>query len=175
MADIPLRLAILQRLTALLEQINAPDHAGVPYNLVGQVFRGRTEFGDETAIPALSILEAPNPDLGVFAGNNEAFRDTWVLLIQGWALDDKVNPSDPAYYLAAAVQQQLSRVVAMRSDGSARPVDPVNYLLGDSIAGMQVGPYVVRPLEKAASARAFFYLPVRISVAQSIERPYLTA
>jgi len=40
---------------------------------------------------------------------------------------------------------------------------------------MQVGPYVVRPLEKAASARAFFYLPIRISVAQSIEHPYLTA
>lgn len=175
MADIPLRLAILQRLTALLEQTDGLDHAGNPYNLVGSVYRGRTEFGDETEIPALSILEAPNPDIGVFAGENEAFRDTWVLLLQGWAVDDKMNPSDPAYYLAAAVQKQLSRIMTMRSDGSGRPVDKVNYMLGDTIAGIQVGPYVVRPLEKAASARAFFYLPVRISVAQSIDQPYLTA
>lgn len=175
MADIPLRLAILQRLTALLEQTTAHDHNGNPYDLVGSVYRGRTEFGDETEIPALSILEAPNPDLGTFAGNNEAMRDTWVILLQGWAVEDKLNPSDPAYYLAAAVQQQLGRITAMRGDGSSRAADPTNYLLGESIAGLQVGPYVVRPLDKVASARAFFYMPIRISVAQSIDQPYLTA
>lgn len=175
MADIPFRLAVLQRLTALLEQTSGLDHEDIPYNLVGQVFRGRTEFGNETALPALSILEAPNPDIGTFAGENEVYRDTWVLLIQGWSKDDKANPSDPAYYLAAAVQKQLGRIMTMRDDGSGRPLDKINWMLGETIAGIQVGPYVVRPIDKAESARAFFYLPVRISLAQSIDQPYLPA
>ncbi len=175
MADIPFRLAVLQRLTALLEQTEGLDHEGTAYNLTGQVFRGRTEFGNETALPALSILEAPNPDIGTFAGSGQAMRDTWVILIQGWAKDDKSNPSDPAYYLAAAVQKQLSRIVAMRGDGSDRPFDKANYLLGGLIVDMQIGPYVVRPIDKAESARAFFYQPVRISLAQYTDQPYLPA
>lgn len=177
MADIPLRLVVLKRLTTLLEQINALDQNGVAYNLTGNVYRGRTEFGTETMLPALSILEAPAPALGNFAGENggEAMRDTWLLLIQGWATDDKLNPSDPAYYLAAATVQQLAKITATRSDGSGRPADPVNHLLGGIIDKLEVGPYVVRPLDNTSSSRAFFYLPIRMGIAQLLSEPYLSA
>lgn len=175
MADVPFRLAVLKALTALLEQTTGTDVDGLPHNLVGQVFRGRTEFGDETVLPALSILEAPNPDIGNFAGNGEAMRDNWVLLIQGWAKDDKMNPSDPAYYLAAATVAQLGKIVATKEDGSGRPADKVAYQLGGLIDTLQVGPYVVRPLDNKASSRAFFYLPIRIGLAQTIAEPYLSA
>lgn len=177
MAKIPVRLAVLQRLTTLLEQIDALDQNGNPYNLTGQVYRGRTEFGTETALPALSILEAPSPDIGTFAGGNggEAMRDNWLLLIQGWSVDDKLNPSDPAYYLAAATMAQLAKITATRNDGSGRPLDAAAFQLGGIIDTLAVGPYVVRPLDNTTSSRAFFYLPVRMGIAQLLAEPYLSA
>lgn len=172
MADIPFRLLVLQRLTALLEGTSGPDHQGNPISLVGQVFRGRTEFGDETTLPALSILESPNPALGVFAGEKEARAETWTLLLQGWAVDDKQNPSDPAYWLAAAVEKRLSLVTAERDDGSGRPADPDYFLLRHIITTLEVGPHVVRPIDAKTSSRAFFYLPLRIGLAQAVGQPY---
>ncbi|SFD52450.1 hypothetical protein SAMN05216577_12837 [Pseudomonas citronellolis] len=173
MADlIPYRLLVLQRLTALLEGIDALDQNGQPYVLAGSVYRGRIEFGSDTPLPAVSILESPTPANGVFAGEAEVRSEAWVLLIQGWAVDDALNPSDPAYWLAAAVEQRLSLITATRDDGSGRPLDAVNYLLGKLIAGIEVGPHVVRPLDQKTSSRACFYLPVRVALARSIGEPY---
>jgi len=172
---IPLKLSVLQRLTALLEQAAGPDESGQPYNLQGQVFRGRVEFGEETTLPALSILEAPMPDPGIFGGEGEMLSENWTLLIQGWAKDDKSNPSDPAYYLASAVSAQLGRITATRDDASGRPLDPVTHLLGGTIIGIEVGGSVVRPLDAKTSSRAFFYLPIRIRLANAVSDPYLPA
>ncbi len=174
MADIPARLHVLKRLTELLEGVDALDHAGVPYNLVGKVYRGRTEFGDETTLPALSILESPSPDVGRFAGDGQAMTDTWVLLIQGWALNDPLNPSDPAYWLAAAVQKRLALLNAEKKDGSARPLDKEWYQLGGLLSKAEVGPSVVRPLDSKTSSRAFFYQPIRVGLAQYVIEPYLS-
>lgn len=174
MADIPARLHVLQRLATLLEGVTAPDQNGAPYNLVGKVYRGRTEFGDETALPAISILEAPSPDIGKFAGSNQALNENWLLLIQGWAVNDPLNPCDPAYWLAAAVQQRLALVNAERADGSSRPLDKDWYLLGGLLTKCEVGPSVVRPLEAKTSSRAFFYQPIRVGLAQLVIAPYLS-
>lgn len=175
MAKVPYRLAVLNALTGLLEMANGPDHMGQPFNLSGKVFRGRTEFGEETALPALSILESPTPDIGRFAGSGEAFADKWTLLVQGWAKDDKDNPSDPAYYLAAATLERLALITATRNDASGRPLDKQAYLLNGLLTDAEIGAYVVRPVDKQASSRAFFYLPIRLGLARDVGEPYLSA
>lgn len=175
MADFPLRLDILKRLVALLELTEGLDQAGVPFDLTGKVFRGRTEFGDEQLLPALSILEAPTPDIGTFAGAFEARNSSWVLLLQGWAKDDKLNPSDPAYYLQAAVESQLAKVNAKSANGLRRALYPEFYLLGDTITQLEIGPPVVRPLDKSTSSRAFFYQPIRVGIAEYVGEPYRSA
>lgn len=172
MAEVPVRLYVLQRLTALLEGVNGPDQDGATFNLVGSVFRGRTEFGNETELPALSILEAPSPDIGKFAGNGQAISESWLLLIQGWARNDMQNPCDPAYWLAAAVQQRLALINAERNDGSARPLDKEWYNLGGLLTSCDVGPSVVRPPDARTSSRAFFYQPIRVGLAQCVVEPY---
>lgn len=169
---IPFRLEVLKRLTALLEATTGDDHNDQPFSLVGKVYRGRIEFGQDTVLPAVSILEAPAPDIGRFAGANEAMAEKWTLLIQGWALDDKENPSDPAYYLAAAVQAQLARIVDL--DDAGRPVDKPAHLLGKLVTDFELGPYVVRPFDTKTSSRAFFYLPVRVGLARNVNQPYLS-
>lgn len=175
MNSTPIKLAVLQRLTALLEQTTAWDESGQPYDLVGHVWRGRTEFGTETDIPALSILEAPTPDVGIFAAEGAMRSEQWMLLIQGWAKDDQANPSDPAYYLAAAVEAQLSKIMAIKPGGSGRAMYPDAHMLGGTIHGIEVGGTVVRPIDNKASSRAFFYLPVRIRLAIELADPYLSA
>jgi len=172
MADIPFRLLVLKKLCELLETVDGPDHNGDPMNMVGKVFRGRIEFGTETELPAVSVLESPNPDIGIFAGDKEALSEKWVLLIQGWALDDKTNPSDPAYYLAAAVEQKLSLTLRTKSDGSGRPESKEWYKLGGLIGDLEIGPSVVRPFDAKTSSRAFFYLPIRVGLAQLVGDPY---
>ena len=173
MADIPFRLAVIKRLCELIETTDGPDHNGAPFDLTGKVYRGRTEFGTETQLPAVSVLESPNPDLGIFGGGKEALSENWTLLIQGWALDDKSNPSDPAYYLAAAVQQKIALTSLTKSDGSGRPVASQWYNLGSLDVMVEVGPSVVRPFDSKTSSRAFFYLPVRVSIARNVGEPYL--
>lgn len=175
MAKVPYRLAVLNAITGLLELVDGPDHLGQPFDLRAKVYRGRTEYGDETSLPALSVLESPNPDIGRFAGSGEAFADKWTLLVQGWAKDDKDNPSDPAYYLAAAVLEKLALITATRKDSSGRPLDQQAYLLGGLITDAEIGAYVVRPVDKQASSRAFFYLPIRLGLARDVGEPYLSA
>lgn len=175
MTKVPYRLAVLNALSSQLEMVNGPDHLGQPFNLSGQVFRGRTEFGEETQLPALSVLESPSPDIGRFAGSGEAFADKWTLLVQGWAKDDKDNPSDPAYYLAAAVLERLGLIIAIKPGNSGRPVDPQAHMLGGLITDAEIGAYVVRPVDKQASSRAYFYLPIRLGLARDVAEPYLSA
>jgi hypothetical protein len=62
------QLDILRALTAHLEGIN-PEN-GYDYDMRGRVFRGRAEFGDDTPLPHLSILEAPRPDAEPVVGGH---------------------------------------------------------------------------------------------------------
>ena len=172
MANVPLRLQVLRNLTACLEQTSGSDHLGQPFDLRGQVFRGRTEFGEETSLPAVSILEGPQPDIGIYAGFKEARNTDWLLLMQGWAKDDKANPNDPAYWLQAAVEEQLSKIMA-RKPGRPSPLHPEFYLLGGLITEIEIGPPVVRPLQEKASARAFFYQPIRVGLAEYVGETYI--
>lgn len=171
MTLIPTRLLVLQRLTELLEGPLTVE--GVEVDMTGAVFRGRNLVGEERkAGPVLSILEAPRPDVASYAGENAFMSsDRWTLLITGMTGDDKINPGDPAYYLCAAVQQRLHRIVAVKGT-SGTPLYPEHYMLGKSITGLEVAPPVVRPPDDKVSSSAFFFLPVRVGIAVNYGEPY---
>lgn len=173
MAD-PFRLQVLKALTAHLEGIVHVDPdplnsiVGVDWRgfvLTGKVFRGRTYFGQEAPETFLSLLEAPRPDQGTVAGtNNTARHEEWPLLLQGWCPDDKENPTDPVYFLMDVVERRLGEIVSVR-DGSGLPTHPGSYMLGGLISDFAFGPGVVRPPTEGISAKAFFYLPLRVGLA----------
>jgi hypothetical protein len=175
MANIPKRLYVLQTLSNVLQASYGYDKDGNPYDLTNRVFRGRSVFGADEVVPMLSILESSTPDVPVYAGEAEAvYEPQWRIFLQGWAEDDKENPTDPAHWLMAAVESRLGLVTAKRDDGSNRPKDPAIYMLGKTVAGFSFGPGVVRPADDKISSRAFFYLPVRIALAGSVDDPYLS-
>lgn len=167
---IPTRLLILQRLSEQLETIT-PDN-GYDFDLRGSVYRGRTQFGAELKLPALSILESPQPDIARYAGQEfEAMSDQWTLLLQGVVDNDMTNPTDPAYYLYAEVVRCLGRLIQTRKE-TGTPIYPDEYLLGRLITNMELAPPVVRPPDEGQSSRAFFFLPIRLGVAVQIWNPY---
>lgn len=178
MANIPQRLAVLQKLTTLLNGITS--HPDAPANYVfdveDHVYRGiATYSGDEEQwpLPMLSILESPRPDIGVYAGAEGSDREEkWVLLLQGWAKDDVKNPTDPAYWLMAAVEERLARVIQTKPEDGL-PVYPDDYLLGRLIDDFKFGPGVVRPPTEGLSSKAFFYLPLRVGLATTAGQPYI--
>lgn len=168
------RLAVLKRLTTHLQGITPAN--GYEYDLSpdapfpkGKVFRGRTIFGQDDPVPLVSILESPRSDAGQFAGENGYQRsEGWGLMIQGWAADDVDNPTDPAYGLMEAVEHRLSRIIAQDAS-SGMAVYPDEYMLGKTISSLTVLPGVVRPPMAEVSAKAFFYLPVRIGLVRPSE------
>lgn len=171
--DKPLRLQVLEAMTAWLQGITpANDYE---FDLSQSVFRGRKQFGQEMSVPAISILESPRPDIGVYTGvGRETRKEDWLLLIQGWVDDDAVNPTDPAYYLAAAVEHRLAQVVE-KKPGNGKPAYPEIYRFGELITDMELSPSMCLPPQEQLSARAFFYLPVRVGLALNVGQPYVKA
>lgn len=170
MTQVPLRLEILKRLTALLEGPLTID--GEEVSMEGAVFRGRNIVGEEVKpLPIISIIEAPRPDIASFAGEGVGRHDQWTLLITGRAEDDAANPSDSAYYLYAAVEERLGRVIAVKVSGTAKY--PEHHLLGGLISSLEIAPPVVRPPDdKVVSASAYFFLPIRVGIASRLGEPY---
>jgi hypothetical protein len=171
MAD-SLRLRVLKALTAHLETITIAN--GYDVDLAGKVKRGKTVFGEEMLgqVPFLSILEPLKPGSGIEAGEEQTRRsEPWLILIQGFAQDDKENPSDPAYALMAAVEQCLGQVISI-NESSGNPEFPDAYNLGGLIGGLAYGPGLAHPPQRDISSKAFFYLPVTISLVYDVRRPY---
>lgn len=167
------RLSILQALTAHLEAVEfnyGEEYVNVP--LADRVFRGRTVFGDEINPPFVVILEAPRQPFADVAGEERAVRkDTWRLLIQGFAPEDVNNPLDPAYALLAAVELRLSRLVAQKGNGGGA-VFPAEYKLGKKVSGIEFTNPIVRPPDNDVSDTAYFYLPVTFQVVSDMEAPF---
>lgn len=166
MAD-PLKLQVLKALTTLLEGIQPTAYGTrvMPANLNGRVFRGRSKFADNDPDLMLSILEAPRGGVSFEAGANEARRDRWPLLIQGFCPDDTENPSDPVYLLLDDVEKRLDRINAT-SAGTGGPKYPEHYMLGNLIVDFQMQMGVVRPPTENVSSKSFFYLPVQVGLAR---------
>lgn len=177
-----MKLNIMQRLTRLLEGITDFTYVDVDgvertvtYDLVDKVYRGRRTIPSADAAGCMSILEAPRPSTGSPAGRDgQARTSDWQLLVQGWPVEDRMNPSDPAYVMAAAVEQRLARIYAVHdaSEGGdpGGPVHPDDYLLGRTIHGITVSDSLVLPAQENLSVVAFFYIPVTLSLVKNAAR-----
>lgn len=160
----PKQLRILRKLAALLEATSG--YEGI------KCWRGKSVITAKETADTLSILEAPRPIVGQPAAEQGVKRsETWTLLVQGWPVDDPDEPSAPAYWMKAAVEQQLSLVIAELPNGVQRK-DPL-YLLGGDITSLTIGQGVVRPpSEEAASRLAMFYLPLIVGITTDVRNPY---
>lgn len=144
--DNPIRLEVLVRMSEVLKEITVAN--GYKVELGSNVFRGRGVYGDETPLPALSILEAPIPlDQLPSAKDNQDLAGEWELVIQGWVKDDRANPTDPAQVLLADVKRRLA-IEKKKADWD-QPEEGI-FGLGRSVTAMYIGPGVVRPRKKSA-------------------------
>ena len=190
----PKRLRIVEKLVALLEEIN-PDNTysypdpedptgatllekPFPVDMRGNVFMGRLTISTEEAEDAMSILENPRPLDASEVGYDKLMRQgDWILLLQGWPRDDVKNPSRPAYKLAALAEQRLARIVEVDSRGD--PMYPEAHMLGldaegdPEIVGLSIGQSVVRPAQDTNSRLAMFYIPLVVSLATNPGKPFL--
>lgn len=166
------RLAALKALTAHLEtEITVAN--GYLHTLTGAVFRGRAKFDDDDPLPMVSVMESPNPDrFPNRAGEHDSAgkqRDNWTLLVQGWALDDKKNPTDPAYELMADVKKALAKLVDV--DNESGIPKHASYRLGGLIVDMQFEPGTVRPPDETSS-KAFFWMRVILKFVEKVNDPF---
>lgn len=171
MAD-PFRLRIMKALTALIEavEVDVVDDTGEHItSLAGRVFRGREQYGENDPLPMVSLLEPPMAiEGGSVQSDNTTRPGEWDILIQGWVLDDKDNPCDPAYVLAALVRQALAK------EKSKNPRGPrgADYLgEGLNIEELRIGAPVVRPAD-FPSTNACFYLLITLKIVEDILKPF---
>jgi hypothetical protein len=168
MAD-PLRLVVHKRLTALLETITYADFDGTEIAMTDRVYRGRGVFGDETPIPAISILESPIPeDTGAAPHGGGLATHRWELVVQGFVRDDRRNPTDPAHILLAQVKQVLAQET--QKVHWDRAEDGI-LGLGRSVDDMQIGAGVVRPADELSS-KAYFWLVLTLKMVEDLTDPY---
>lgn len=158
----PKQLDILKKMTAHLEAIT------VPQAMTGLVYRGHRTFGEDQICPFLNIIEHLDPDIAIQrAGENDFTRtETWILLIQGFVYSAAEQyPTDEAYILKANVESRLYRLIAT-VEGD--PQFPSEYLLlgvdNGVISDIAIGPGVVSGPREGVSDKAFFYLPVGITL-----------
>lgn len=168
--QVPLRLEILRRLSAALQEITPAN--GYQHDLSQQVYRGRDFFGESDGPgPFVSILEVPiQPDTAPPPVDGTVYRGPWELVVQGFTTDDKRNPTDPAHYLMADVKRKLTEIkTADRGKGA---LGPWGFPRGVSpVTGMQIGAGVVRPPDEV-SYTAYFWLTLTLEVAEDLTAPF---
>jgi hypothetical protein len=173
MAD-PFRLRIMKAMTALIEavQVEMKDDTGADItSLAGRVFRGREQFGDNDPLPMVSLLEPPLTIEPIPAQpDNTNSSGAWDILIQGWVIDDKDNPCDPAYVLAALVRRAIAEH-KKSGEGKKGPLGS-NYLNeGLRVQNIRIGAPVVRPAD-FPSTNACFYLLITLEIVEDMLNPF---
>lgn len=163
MSSIPFRLRVQQALSNSLEQVSIIN--GYNHDLSGHVFRGRDMFDESDETPLVAILESPDePDQKPSPRACTERTSKWNLFVQGWADDDKDNPTDPAHYLMADVKKRLAHEVKMLRQHNA-----LN--MGKRIDGIEYSPGVVRPPD-AMSNKAYFWLKLTLTIVEDDFEPY---
>lgn len=170
----PKQLVILKALTTHLQGITPAN--GYDFDLSNAVYRGRSHFGADEALPFVSILEAMRPDPRPREAGSERLvrEEAWELLVQGWCQENRDEPTDDLYRLKACVESRLSMIVAMETGvgASGSPKYPAVYRLGGIIASMRIGPGVVRAATPQVGGAEAFYLPVLLSYVINLGDPY---
>jgi hypothetical protein len=155
------RLRVLKAVTTAIQQITPAN--GYQHDLSQAVFRGRTMFGETDPLPMVSILEAPlQPDQLPVPKNAGANLGDWELLIQGFVVDDYLNPTDPAHALLAEVKKALAVQMARRD----------NILgLGSKVDRLSLGTGTCRPADDI-SGKAYFWLPLIVRMVEDLDDPF---
>lgn len=167
MATEPLRLRILKALTDALREITPAN--GYATDVQGQVYRGRVIFGENDALPLLSVLEVPIPlDQTEAPADTEFSSGGWEIMVQGFVTDDPTNPTDPAHFFMADVKKRLARE---RKKALAMEAENGIFGLGNAITGMRIGAGVVRPPDEI-SAVAYFWLTITLDMVEDLADPY---
>lgn len=165
----PLRLRVLKKLTDELKKITPVN--GFQADLSESVFRGRDVFDKNDPVPMVSILESileKEQLQAPPAGTTKA--GPWELLIQGWAEDDHENPTDPAYFLLADVQQRIAEIIRMPYlDPARRGCDILQ--MGGIITALRFSRGVVRPADEVSS-KAYFWLKVELDLVENLLDPF---
>lgn len=159
------RLTVLKALTVTLKGITVAN--GYQHDLGEQVYRGRLILTEDDGLPALAINEPPQmPDSVVMPSNGGTDQGTKLtVLVQGFVLDDRKNPTDPAYRLLGDVQKCLA-AEKRRDDG----FDLLG--LGERVYSLDLGQGVVRPPDEVVSDTAFFWLPVTLGIGEKLHDPF---
>lgn len=168
------KIVALRRLTTHLEGIEYESETADlgTVSLASKVFRGRTVFGDEMVPPFLAILEAPRQLVAEGRGESKTkLRYDWKLLIHGFVPDYPKHPTDPAYELAAYVEQRLARLIQQESSG-AGPTYPDEFKLGRIVEDILFTNPVVRPPDNDVSDTAYFYMPVTFEFVADMVSPF---
>jgi hypothetical protein len=173
----PTRLRVLVGLTNLLKTITPTngyqsdlsdfDDDGL---LKSRVFRGRNIFGDGDPLPMVSILEMPRePGQDPTPPGAQISVGHWELMIQGFVLDDKENPTDPGHILMADVKLALVRE---RMKRAYTPAMRTYALLGEKcVTDISIAPGVVRPPDET-SVKAMFWLVATIAMVEDLSNPF---
>lgn len=171
---VPLRLEIVRTICAALEEIN-PDN-GYEFDLRpdehgrSRVLRGRLEIGNDEPIPMVSIVEPPmaiEPLSTKRQPDNTTRAGEWDLIIQGWAKNNKENPTDTAYQLEAEVRRRLAREMKRPNARPGNPRGRDYFGLGTKIHNMSIGTPVVRPNEHI-SEQGVFYLVLTLEIVEDM-------
>lgn len=171
------RLATLKALsTFLAAEVTQGNGYKHDLDADGAVCRGKMYSTNEDPLPMITIMENIDPDRYPRVAGGELYspitKEDWVLLVQGWAIDDKKNPTDPAYELMADVRKALAKLNknpdSLQSDGVANP----DFRLGGLIAGMTMEPGIARPPIEQVSAKAFFWMRIVLKFVENPNDPY---
>lgn len=172
--DVPLRLEILNRICAVMREISPSngyvmDLSAAFDSTTNCVFKGRLVFGENDPLPMLSVLDVPIP-LDQLPSPKDASESSgqWELVMQGFSVDDRVNPTDPAHVFLADVKKRFA--IEKRKANWDRPEDGL-FGLGRYVTGLHIGPGVVRPPDEL-SAKAYFWLTITLDLAEDLDDPY---
>lgn len=148
---------------------------GYKHDLAGKVFRGRMFVTTNDPLPMVSFMENIDPDRypRTAGGDYEqkTTKEDWVLLVNGWAEEDKQNPTDPAYELMADVKKALAKL-AKRPAPLSGEADNPHLHLGGLITGMTMEPGIARPPIEQVSTKAFFWMRIALKFVENPNDPY---
>lgn len=163
-----IKLQIQQKLTTILNEITVANG----FNTENKgTYRGRSQFGQETDVPFLALLESPRSDISDWATeDNTVSKDAWTLLIQGFvSANGQEHPTDAAYIFLHDVETQLGKIASARSNGMSGGKYPDYFMLGGLITKIELDPAVVRPGGDDVSPMAYFYQPVRLTIVRDLK------
>lgn len=176
----PFRLEIMFRLVALLKTITPTNGYVLDLSDVAgpepkpRVYRGRAMFGMDDPVPMISLIEPPVPhDQADVSEDSPYSTGEWPIILQGWTTDDPIHPTDPGAILLADVRKCLTkhRVQNRYALFGLGPQSPDVQGTGNAVLKFDVGIGVVRPPDQI-SRTAYFWLIIRIMIAENLEKPY---